>query len=174
MLSERRKLWAAISVLCLVAFAAGSARRRKPKPLRAPAGRRLNGRNRAGTQNPIDRFTHSQRASGPAERVQYVGPETYILRDAQGRPQAMPGMTYEDFLAAWKRLQQVDGGAPSTFFDRSRSDYWACSRSTCRASVRHHRAAIDRRPCRRVAGDGRSDTSGRGAIHIGRNQRQTG
>ena len=42
------------------------------------------------------------------ERVQYVGPDTYILRDAQGRPQSMPGMTYEDFLAAWKRLQQVD------------------------------------------------------------------
>ena len=39
-------------------------------------------------------------------RIQYVGPDTYILLDAQGRPQPVPGMTYEDFLAAWKKLNQ--------------------------------------------------------------------
>ncbi len=40
-----------------------------------------------------------------AGRIQYVGPDTYILLDAQGRPQPVPGMTYEDFLAAWKEAK---------------------------------------------------------------------
>lgn len=39
-------------------------------------------------------------------RIQYVGPDTYILLDEQGRPQPVPGMTYEDFLEAWKKSQQ--------------------------------------------------------------------
>lgn len=38
--------------------------------------------------------------------VQYVGPDTYILLDAEGHPQRMPGMTYEDFLSVWKKLNQ--------------------------------------------------------------------
>jgi hypothetical protein len=42
----------------------------------------------------------------PSGRIQYVGPDTYILLDSQGRPQPVPGMTYEDFLAAWKKLNQ--------------------------------------------------------------------
>jgi hypothetical protein len=40
----------------------------------------------------------------PKGPIQYVGPDTYILLDTQGRPQPVPGMTYEDFLAAWKKL----------------------------------------------------------------------
>jgi hypothetical protein len=40
--------------------------------------------------------------------IQYVGPDTYILLDAEGRPQAVPGMTFEDFMAAWKQLQKID------------------------------------------------------------------
>ena len=45
--------------------------------------------------------------TGPSnKRVQYVGPDTYILLDSAGHPQPMPGMTYEDFLAAWKKLNQ--------------------------------------------------------------------
>lgn len=40
-------------------------------------------------------------------QVQYVGPDTYILLDAEGHPQPMPGMTYEDFLAAWKKLNEA-------------------------------------------------------------------
>ena len=43
-------------------------------------------------------------ANLPKGPIQYVGPDTYILLDAQGRPQPVPGMTYEDFLAAWKKL----------------------------------------------------------------------
>ena len=46
--------------------------------------------------------------SDASDRIQYVGPDTYILLDKQGRPQPMPGMTFEDFLAAWKQLQQVE------------------------------------------------------------------
>ncbi len=42
----------------------------------------------------------------PTGVIEYVGPDTYILLDAQGRPQPVPGMTYEDFLAAWKKLNQ--------------------------------------------------------------------
>jgi hypothetical protein len=43
----------------------------------------------------------------PTGPIQYVGPDTYILLDAEGRPQPVPGMTYEDFLAAWKKLNQT-------------------------------------------------------------------
>jgi hypothetical protein len=43
-------------------------------------------------------------SNGP---IQYLGPDTYILLDAQGRPQPMPGMTYEDFLAAWKKMNEA-------------------------------------------------------------------
>jgi hypothetical protein len=42
----------------------------------------------------------------PTGPIQYVGPDTFILLDSQGRPQPVPGMTYEDFLSAWKRLNQ--------------------------------------------------------------------
>ncbi|HJQ82373.1 MAG TPA: hypothetical protein VJ828_20600 [Lacipirellulaceae bacterium] len=40
-----------------------------------------------------------------------MGPDVYILLDSEGRPQPVPGMTYEDFMAAWKQLQNV--GTPN-------------------------------------------------------------
>jgi hypothetical protein len=43
-----------------------------------------------------------------AGRIRYVGPDTYILLDSEGRPQPMPGMSYEDFLAAWKKLNATE------------------------------------------------------------------
>lgn len=43
---------------------------------------------------------------GASGRIQYVGPDTYILLDKSGKPQPVPGMTYEDFLEAWKKSQQ--------------------------------------------------------------------
>lgn len=48
----------------------------------------------------------AQANASPAAQssVEYVGPDTYLLLDANGRPQLMPGMTYEDFLSAWKKL----------------------------------------------------------------------
>lgn len=52
----------------------------------------------------VEKTPAAANSSGP---IQYVGPDTYILRDSQGRIQAMPGMTYEDFMAAWKRSQQA-------------------------------------------------------------------
>ncbi len=42
--------------------------------------------------------------------IKYVGPDTYILLDSEGHPQPVPGMTYEDFMAAWKQSQNVDAG----------------------------------------------------------------
>ncbi len=48
------------------------------------------------------------RIGSGAGRIQYVGPDTYILLDAEGQPQSVPGMTYEDFLAAWKQLQKIE------------------------------------------------------------------
>ena len=42
--------------------------------------------------------------------IEYVGPDTYILLDAEGRPQPVLGMTYDEFVAAWKKLQNVEAG----------------------------------------------------------------
>jgi hypothetical protein len=51
-----------------------------------------------------------------AGRIQYVGPDTYILLDAQGRSQPVPGMTYEDFLQAWKKSQLASKPATTSRF----------------------------------------------------------
>lgn len=54
--------------------------------------------------------------SPPATKaIEYVGPDTYILLDADGHPQPMPGMTYEDFIGAWRKLSQPppEDNAPS-------------------------------------------------------------
>ena len=40
-------------------------------------------------------------------KIQYVGPDTFLLLDAQGRPQPVLGMSYEEFVAAWKKLHKV-------------------------------------------------------------------
>lgn len=47
--------------------------------------------------------------------VQFVGPDTYILLDNDGNPQPFPGMSYEDFMAAWQQLnapQAADARGP--------------------------------------------------------------
>jgi hypothetical protein len=48
--------------------------------------------------------------------IEYVGPDTYILLDAEGRPQPLLGMTYDDFMAAWKKLQRVEAGVAERRF----------------------------------------------------------
>ena len=48
--------------------------------------------------------------------IEYVGPDTYILLDAEGRPQPVLGMTYDDFMAAWKNLQSVEAGVAERRF----------------------------------------------------------
>ncbi|MEX2168106.1 MAG: hypothetical protein WD851_02260 [Pirellulales bacterium] len=45
------------------------------------------------------------RTNGP---LAPVGPDTFILLDTNGRPQPVLGMTYEDFIEAWKKLRQLD------------------------------------------------------------------
>ena len=90
--------------LCLVAFAAGMrATAQETESTSAPTPQT------PSSDTPAPEFQGGRAAPvlqtplrDGDERVQYVGPDTYILRDAQGRLQSMPGMTYEDFLAAWK------------------------------------------------------------------------
>lgn len=52
---------------------------------------------------PAPRAAKTHEDGGAAGRIQYVGPDTYILLDGEGRPQAMPGMTYEDFMEVWRK-----------------------------------------------------------------------
>ncbi len=54
--------------------------------------------------------------------IEYVGPDTYILLDAQGRPQPVLGMKYEEFVAAWKKLQNAEAhdGKPRFTIDELR------------------------------------------------------
>lgn len=58
----------------------------------------------AGDSNP--RNATAPQIHENAGRIQSVGPDTYILLDEQGRPQPVPGMTYEDFVELWKKSQQ--------------------------------------------------------------------
>ncbi len=54
--------------------------------------------------------------------IEYVGPDTYILLDAQGRPQPVLGMTYEEFVTAWKQLEVAEAkqNGPRFTIDRLR------------------------------------------------------
>ena len=61
----------------------------------------------AGAQTQNSAPAPPSAAATPA-KVEYVGPDTYMLLDSAGRPQLMPGMTYEDFLAAWKKLNEPE------------------------------------------------------------------
>lgn len=51
-----------------------------------------------------------------AGEIQYVGPDTYLLLDSAGRPQPVLGMTYEEFVVAWKKLEHVDERAEQPRF----------------------------------------------------------
>jgi hypothetical protein len=59
----------------------------------------------SAASSPATAATPLQRLNGP---IQYVGPDTYILLDDQGRPQPVLGMSYEDFVAAWRQSQHLD------------------------------------------------------------------
>jgi hypothetical protein len=48
-------------------------------------------------------------------KIEFVGPDTYLLLDAEGRPQPVLGMSYEEFVAAWKTLQNVEASAEPRF-----------------------------------------------------------
>src|SRR5688572_1079196 len=89
----RNRVWAVAIVSWLVALS----------PLQLPAQnapepRRDASSTHSGQETASDK-ERSESSSAIAEgeagtgRVQYVGPDTYILLDAEGRPQAMPGMT---------------------------------------------------------------------------------
>ena len=53
------------------------------------------------------------KVAGP---IEYVGPDTYILLDAEGRPLPVLGMTYDEFVAAWKKLQNVESSVAAPRF----------------------------------------------------------
>jgi hypothetical protein len=48
--------------------------------------------------------------------IEYVGPDTYIMLDTEGRPQPVLGMKYEDFVAAWKESQHLQSQATEPRF----------------------------------------------------------
>lgn len=72
---------------------------------------------------------------GDAHRIEYVGPDTYFLLDKQGQPQPILGMSYEEFVTAWKRLHQ--GESPD---DKPR---FAIEDLQAVGSVQEERIALD-------------------------------
>src|SRR5262245_34822364 len=73
----------------------------------SPADRLAAQEQEVATRSAANSNENAHAAPKPSAPIQYVGPDTYILLDAQGRPQPVPGFTYEDFLAAWKQLNQT-------------------------------------------------------------------
>jgi hypothetical protein len=53
-------------------------------------------------------------------RIRYVGPDTYILLDAEGKPVPVPGVTFEDFMKAWTEgtERDVSSGQPRYIIER--------------------------------------------------------
>ena len=49
-----------------------------------------------------------------AGKIETVGPDTFILLDAEGNPQPVLGMSYEEFIAAWKNQQALRNAGDST------------------------------------------------------------
>jgi hypothetical protein len=54
--------------------------------------------------------------------IEYVGPDTYILLDAEGRPQPVLGMGFDEFVAAWKKSRSVDSLETEPRFNIERLD----------------------------------------------------
>ena len=105
--------------------------------------------------------------------IQYVGPDTYILLDAQGRPQPVPGMTYEDFLAAWKKLNNpANAGQPTSLHNRKHQDRWPNSRPARRTETRRNDSSSCRRHRQRPTRSRRRDPSRRPALQQIRRRRR--
>jgi hypothetical protein len=94
----------AILSLALAAAVGGWTRAESPAPAEPPA------------QPPSIALPDS------GSKIEYVGPDTFLLLDAAGRPQPVLGMSYEEFVAAWKKLQHVeaDRGEPRFTIDELR------------------------------------------------------
>lgn len=125
-----------VVVLSPIAFAQDALSPTNPS---APSG------NEAESTKPAD----SSLAPAPSgSRVQYVGPDTYILLDIDGRPQPLPGMTYEDFLAAWKKLNQPQIGENKPAF--------TIDRLTFKGSTRDQRVELEFEATVHLLADGRA------------------
>jgi hypothetical protein len=98
--------WIVAAGMLLAAASVGLAQNSEPVEAR-PIDRRD-----AGNGPAVDHPPAVPQIPDKAGRIQYVGPDTFILLDEQGRPQPVPGMTYEDFMAAWKQSQRAANGVP--------------------------------------------------------------
>jgi hypothetical protein len=58
-----------------------------------------------GADSTADAVPGFPQVNGPLTQA---GPDTFILLDAQGRPQPVLGMKYEEFIEAWKKLRELD------------------------------------------------------------------
>lgn len=96
-----RKWLAALVLVAVVATGTGSAAQDPADTAKPP----VDSSSEAPT-NKTSEVTPPTVHAPSGKQIQYVGPDTYILLDAAGHAQPMPGMTYEDFLAAWKKLNQ--------------------------------------------------------------------
>ena len=67
------------------------------------------GRFAAGQSATDDPLPPAEPLPKSSAAIEYVGPDTFILLDRGGRPQSVLGMSYEEFVAAWKKIQQVEG-----------------------------------------------------------------
>ncbi len=100
----------------------------------------------AGKTEPRSETVRTRDKAAVEQRTPAVGPDTYILLDAEGHPQPVPGMTYEDFMAAWKRLNQ-----PGTADEQPS---YAIEDMTFRGQVIGQRAELECRITVRLIGKG--------------------
>ncbi len=100
---HQRRGWVVIAAALIVSVMSAAAVAQSTDEQPAPAS---DASANSASGDPGAPISVPPQVAGESGRIQYVGPDTYILLDAQGRPQPVPGMTYEDFLEAWKKLQQ--------------------------------------------------------------------
>ena len=85
----------------------------------------------AGQSQANDRMPQAEPLPQSSAAIEYVGPDTYILLDKSGQPQPVLGMSYEEFVAAWKSSSESMAGSPSRDL-RSKN---SASRASARASA---------------------------------------
>ena len=101
---RRRGRWLLVYAVVAAVLAPGSVMAAAPDDVKTPPAVAAANESKSELTTPPGENPAAPPPSGV--QIQYVGPDTYFLLDAQGRPQPMPGMTYEDFLAAWKNMHQ--------------------------------------------------------------------
>jgi hypothetical protein len=142
---SRRGTWLIAIATAFFALRAVHTLAQESKPSPQPAAQ---SDTQAPGENPVE---PDKRAAPAPDSIRYVGPDVYILLDAAGRPQPMPGMAYEDFLAAWKQLNQEKSS------DNKPSFTIESIRFT--GNTRGQRAELDFEATVLLLGDGPADVS---------------